>query len=283
MNTYLIPKPITDIVFKYLFGYEKNIKYTYYLLECLYDKEVGYFNNKIKIRNSLKLDRNNIIEKRFELDVVIEYTDKVIINIEAYTRFNNKSLLKSSSYLANLFSSQFTIGNNYDEPKEICQWNIVLKSKYKSKKQKILKLIDNKNLLLEDAELNFRIINLEETNKNNNDKLRRLLKFLNSSNMEEAKENAKGDEILMEMYKSTNDFINNNSEQMKLINKMYYESVLKDDAYDYGYDNGYDNGYGSGYDKGKISVAKNMLQKGYNKDNIIEVTGLTDEEISKLK
>ena len=218
MNTYLIPKPITDIVFKYLFGYEKNIKYTYYLLECLYDKEDGYFNNKIKVRNSLKLDKNEIIEKNLETDIVIEYDDKVIINIEAYTKFDNNAIIKSSAYLANLYVSQFEVGDTYSKVKEICQWNIALNSSYKDEEVIILKLNKKEKLLLEESELNYKIVNIKD-NKNNNDKLRRLYKFLSSKDMEEAKENAKGDEMLMEMYKSTKNFINNNNEQMKLKDK----------------------------------------------------------------
>ena len=62
------------------------------------------------------------------------------------------------------------------------------------------------------------------------------------------------------------------------------------DGYDDGYDNGYDNGYENGITKGKeegakakeIEIAKNLLNIGTPKEDIIKVTGLSEDEINNL-
>ena len=53
-----------------------------------------------------------------------------------------------------------------------------------------------------------------------------------------------------------------------------------------GYDDGYNNGYGSGYDAGAkekgIEIAKNLLNIGTSNEDIMKVTGLSEEEINNL-
>ena len=49
-----------------------------------------------------------------------------------------------------------------------------------------------------------------------------------------------------------------------------------------GYDDGYDNDYDAGAKKEKISIAKNLLNIGTPKEDIIKVTGLSEDEINNL-
>jgi len=59
--------PTYDCVFKYLFGYKGNIIFTKSLLEALLDLEEGSLRNKIKIINSLKLNKEHIMDKIMKL------------------------------------------------------------------------------------------------------------------------------------------------------------------------------------------------------------------------
>ena len=45
---------------------------------------------------------------------------------------------------------------------------------------------------------------------------------------------------------------------------------------------GYDEGYDAGAKAEKISIAKNLLNIGTSKEDIIKVTGLSEEEINNL-
>ena len=72
------------------------------------------------------------------------------------------------------------------------------------------------------------------------------------------------------------------------------QKAIEDAGYDKGYESGYDSGYGSGYNIGhdsgtlegkkerSIEIAKKMKSKKMDIDDIIEITGLTKEEIEKL-
>ena len=70
-----MPKLISDGVFKFLFGYDKNIRFTEYLLECLFDLDTGSLKDKVQISNSLVLEKEYYKEKGLELDIRIIIKD----------------------------------------------------------------------------------------------------------------------------------------------------------------------------------------------------------------
>lgn len=55
------------------------------------------------------------------------------------------------------------------------------------------------------------------------------------------------------------------------------------EGFDKGFDKGFDEGIEKGIEQGKISAAKNMLKLDIEIEKIIKVTGLTSEEILRLK
>ena len=60
------------------------------------------------------------------------------------------------------------------------------------------------------------------------------------------------------------------------------QKAIEDAGYDKGYDSGYDSGTLEGKRKEKLEIAKKMKSKKININDIIEITGLTKEEIEKL-
>ena len=56
-----------------------------------------------------------------------------------------------------------------------------------------------------------------------------------------------------------------------------------DDGYDSGYDSGFDDGIEEGIEQNKIEMVKNMLAKSLDINLISEISGLTIEEINKIK
>ena len=64
------------------------------------------------------------------------------------------------------------------------------------------------------------------------------------------------------------------------------QKAIEDSGYDSGYGSGYNIGHDSGTLEGKrkekLEIAKKMKSKKINIDDIIEITGLTKEEIEKL-
>ena len=73
--------------------------------------------------------------------------------------------------------------------------------------------------------------------------------------------------------------------------KAYENKCILEDAIEDAKENGYSSGYNSGYDSGKsdgisnekINIAKNLLSMNMTLEDISKATGLTIDEIKKIK
>lgn len=277
-------------MFKYLFGYKKNILFTEYLLELLLGYEKNALHNKIEITNSLKLNKNNISERGYELDIAIKMPDENIINLECYSSFERISQIKSLLYISKLFSGQLKKGDNIIQAKSHIQINIVKGSNIPSKNYFILSQDNEHSKFLNDL-FEIRIINVEKIGKkdyNENERLKKLYAFLSANTDEEAKQAVKGDEILEKMYESADEFANGENEPY-ITAKQYYESLQEyhlHEKFEQGHQQGFEQGIEQGIEKGivqsKIDIAKNMKNENYDIISIQKITGLSKEEILKL-
>ena len=107
------------------------------------------------------------------------------------------------------------------------------------------------------------------------------------------KQNVKDISSQIMSHKSTDMLINNMSalseedEMVKLYTKlsrreMEYNTYIAE-ATEEGYNNGHEKGYNEGLDQKTNEIAKKMLDKSLDITTIEEITGLTKEEIMKLK
>lgn len=76
---------LNDVMFKFIFGYNRNIKFTEYLLECLFDIPTGSLKNKLHVINSFKYDKSHFIDRLFEKDILVLLDDGRKVILEAYT------------------------------------------------------------------------------------------------------------------------------------------------------------------------------------------------------
>ena len=270
----VIIRPMVDGIFKYLFGYQKNIKFTEYLLECLFNLEPGTLNGKVNIKNSLVLDKYYYYEHGFETDIRIEikdYDDKdILVDIEAYTSYDKTSIVKSFLYIAKLFVSQFQVGNNYKNPQRLYQFNLIQGKKQSRDYGMLSKDSDYKELfknLIKKDIFEYKEIFLEdkELSKKYDERAIRLYKFLNSKDMNEAKKNAEGDDMLMEMYAKANNFVDD--EDWSWIDKLYFET-RESEAFAEGEKSGFTKGEKSGFIQTTKNIAKNFLNLGFKKQDI---------------
>ena len=131
----------------------------------------------------------------------------------------------------------------------------------------------------------------------NNDKLTKLEKYmlmLKLRKREELLEVSKGDKDMSEVYKKLDDLSKDKyyallyDEEEK---KAYENKCILEDAIEDAKENGYSSGYNSGYDSGKsdgisnekINIAKNLLSMKMALEDISKATGLTIDEIKKIK
>ena len=90
---------------------------------------------------------------------------------------------------------------------------------------------------------------------------------------EERKIIAEGDELLMEFNEWINKYVNDEETKELLAKWSDYIAENK----------GYEEGIEDGRKDEKIEIAKKMLSKGNNIEDIIDLTGLSIEEIEKLR
>ena len=205
MNTELKPKvyPLYgDLMFKYIFGYQKNVAFTEFLLETLFAYNYRILKN-VKIKNSVKLDRKTVKDKKFETDVLVELPKGELINLEMYTKYDKNASIKSVMYITSIFSCQLRVAEDYSLTKQVIQINFVKDNNYKNEKMiKKYTLMEQNSLVDKIIPELFQIIVInvasEEKilyNKREKD-FYLLMKLINAETLEEMEEVVKGNEIM---------------------------------------------------------------------------------------
>ena len=149
-----------DIIFKYIFGCKKNIRFTTWLLESLFNLPQNSLKDNINIENSLTLNKTKFLEKGFELDIKISMPSGWIINLEMYQfGFRKKERIKSLMYIMHIMSTGLDIGHNYEMDKKHLQINFIIDKKYPSGTYLMLDKRNNK--LLVDDLIQVDVINID--------------------------------------------------------------------------------------------------------------------------
>ena len=101
-----------DLMFKEIFGTQKNVRFTEYLLELLKGYERHSLKGKVKVLNEVFLDKTKLTDKGITSDVLAEVEDEVI-NLEMYTAFDHEDFEKSLAYLTRIYGTRLEIGDRY--------------------------------------------------------------------------------------------------------------------------------------------------------------------------
>ena len=299
------PKPINDGLFKFLYGYSKNIRFTEYLLECLFDLDTGSLRGKVEIINSLVLEKDFYKEKGLELDIRILIKDlngeDILVNLEPYTSYTIKSILKSFAYLAKQYLGQFKLGDDFTKVKMLYQFNLIkgLKKNFenfsmigkKMKKELFEKLnkefsgkLNKKHIF----EFNEIYVSNKKDYKEYSKKSQKLFEFLNSNSIEDAMEKAKGgDKIVMEMAEACKKFVED--DDYYWIEDLYRKSLIKEQeeqvrqlGIEEGRQLGIDEGRQLGIEEGELKLVRKLVAKGFDKKELARISGLSKKEIDKL-
>lgn len=113
-----------DLTFKYLFGSNKNIKYTKSLLKAL-----GYSESLLDgmiIQNSIVLSKEIIKEKKFELDVLVKLRSGNYINLEMQRLYDDAAERKSILYVMKQLVRILKMGESYNSLKNVTQYVFTL-------------------------------------------------------------------------------------------------------------------------------------------------------------
>ncbi len=267
-----------DILFKETLASESNRELLEYLLEQLLEFPEHSLRGKLNVKYESLLKKGSIRDKNVRADILIEF-DNTIVDIEAYTYFNKKSLMKSFYYLIRMQSGNLEMGDDYEKLKNSFQINFVdhvhtsldehpLTRYYLTSEHDINKKIFKNKFCF----IVVRIDKIRELNYNLTGVLK-LFKFLSLTRQEERNELAKGDELLMKL----NSWIYENISDKKTIQDL---EKIAQDIQDEQY---YLAGKNDGIIQEKREIAKNLFKMNMSLEDISKATGLTIEEIKKLK
>ena len=218
--------------------------------------------------------RENIIETDKKSDLLISIGDNVI-NLEMDRRYYSGSNKKNNKYI-------HKIVNHYN-PKntvQICFTSYKEGEELKGEKKSIRKyMFQDSDGNVEDYGLEKYKIDLEyiENKYYNNDELTRREKIFlmfKESNREKLKEISKGDKIMDKIYKRL-DKLSEDEALSLLYDAKEREEEKKQAEIEYAEEHG--------LNKGIKQTAKNMLERNMNIDVVAEITGLSLEEVIKLK
>ena len=260
-----------DAVFKAVLTEEKEV------LAEIIELVIGIPKEEV-IKNGVIINseyvRENIIETDKKSDLLISIGDNVI-NLEMDRRYYSGSNKKNNKYI-------HKIVNHYN-PKntvQICFTSYKKGEELKGEKKSIRKyMFQDIDGNVEDYGLEKYKIDLEyiENKYYNNDELTRREKIFlmfKESNREKLKEISKGDKIMDKIYKRL-DKLSEDEALSLLYDEKEREEEKKQAEIEYAEEHG--------LNKGIKQTAKNMLERNMNIDVVAEITGLSLEEVIKLK
>lgn len=277
---------MNDIIFKESFANQHNRKALEVLLELFLGLDKGSLSGKLKVQYESYLEKSHIHEKSSRGDIVIECED-MTINLEAYTRFDDNSLNKSMYYVMKIYVGYLHVGDFYQDIGKTIQINFVDKATMELGNEAITSFY-----LTSEYDLNVKLIpekfcikivqidKIRELGYNEND-LIKWLRFIAAKGYEERKIIAEGDELLMEFNEWINKYVND--EETKELLAKWSDYIAENKGYEEGIEEGRAAGIEEGSLQKAIEIAKKMLSKGNNIEDIIDLTGLSIEEIEKLK
>ena len=281
--------PKMDIVFQAIFGEVGSENITKDFLEKILKRKI----------EKISLDKNPILRRELKddklgvLDIVTELDGKEKCNIEMQLIDKSNIIERMLYYWSKIYTKQIKAGDDYNKLEKtivilIADFNIkgLEEVEYHST-WKIIETNSVKKLILTDKfELDIIELSKVKGRENEKDQLLDWLIFLENPESERVTRKMEENENLKEAVEKLNRI--SEDEKMQRIIELREKAIRDEHAiYAKGVEDGIEKGITEGKNKGakeeKLQIAKNMLKKGMNASDIKEITGLTKEEIEKLK
>ena len=272
-----------DRAFKEVFLKPDNSDLLKALLEFILKIKI----DKLEIKKTELLSGNvNIKDKR--VDAIVHTGNK---KIEIEINSQNKDYLhtRSTAYICNIYQSNASVGDTYNEDTDIIQVNLTWGLGRNNDEMKIYKIMNEK------GELYVKNFIIYEINMDYYDKI------WYSKNEEEIKKNQymimldldkkelknMPKDKIVDKYITNVTIVNDDPEFQKYMSeeedKKKIQNSLLSEAKEEGISQGISQGYTSGINDGIKQTAKNLLSMNMPIEDISKATGLSIEEINKLK
>ncbi len=269
--------PKIDVVFKMLFGEQKHERITKKLIEDVIEEKV----ETIELEQTPYLWGNQADDKLGIIDVRATINGKNPIDIEMQILDNHDIEKRILFYWSKLYLKQIDRGDDYNKLNRSIS---IIFLDYEIEKLKQLPIHtkwqirndkNGKTILTEDLEIP-KINRMLE-----NGKLKKWILFLENPEGEETKRMAEKEKEIKEAIETLEDISSDEAkERIAELRQKYImdtKSQLRTAE-----EKGLKKGLEEGIKSGKKEIAKKMLQKNIALETIIEITGLTEEEIEKI-
>jgi len=292
-----------DVMFKFLFGTNKNVRFTESLLESFFSLKPGSLKGT-EIRNSVVLDKDTVLNRKYELDILAELPDGTLVNIEMQQTYDDFDEKRIFTYLNGMLYTNLNKGENMNNIKRTI--SITLTNNLKIHKNNLFiqeynmtnTKISNDKIMENDYK--SYIVDVEHTCEyNGNDLFKHWTKYIGSKNLETLRENSKLKEIIKDALKECEifmdlDYVQNSVIKAKLrkwaedARREKEDEELRTKAITSGLKQGLEQGLQQGLQQGEknkmYEIAKNFL---LNTDDSLETislcTGLSLCKLKKLK
>ncbi|UTY27921.1 Rpn family recombination-promoting nuclease/putative transposase [Treponema putidum] len=281
-----------DYAFKRVFGTEENKDVLQDLLECILDIPSETITGLELLDKEFY--KEILTEKLGILDIKLRLKDGTFVDIEIQNVWHRDFDARTLYYWSKMYNEGIKQGQDYTNLPKYITINLIGKGFNKNKR------LHNKYLVLEQdtkeplaSKLEIHILNLEkakvlEGSQFRDNKMKRLLnwlKFIETDNSEVRK--------MLEqespMMRKANTAIS--VMEMSPRDKWLYDSRMKyehdrasciNEGYQQGIEQGIEQGISQGAYQNKLETAKLLKQLGDSIQKIIQVTGLSKEDIQKL-
>ena len=268
--------PKMDIIFQAIFGEVGSENITKDFLEKILKRKI----------EKISLDKNPILRRELKddklgvLDIITELDGKEKCNIEMQLIDKNNIIERMLYYWSKMYTRQIKAGDDYNKLEKtivilIADFNIkgLEEVEYHST-WKIIETNSVKKLILTDKfELDIIELLKIKGRENEKDQLLDWLVFLENPESERVARKMEENKNLKEAVEKLDRI--SEDEKMQRIIELREKAIRDEHAI-------YAKGVDDGIEKGIMKIAKSMLKKGMNVSDIIEITGLTKEEIEKL-
>ena len=273
--------PKMDIIFQAIFGEVGSENITKDFLEKILKRKI----------EKISLDKNPILRRELKddklgvLDIITELDGKEKCNIEMQLIDKNNIIERMLYYWSKMYTRQIKAGDDYNKLEKtivilIVDFNIkgLEEVEYHST-WKIIETNSVKKLILTDKfELDIIELLKIKGRENEKDQLLDWLIFLENPESERVTRKMKENENLKEAVEKLDRI--SEDEKMQRIIELREKAIRDEHAI---YAKGLDDGVEKGAREKQIEIAKSMLKENMDIEIIIKITGLTKEEIEKLK
>ena len=262
-----------DLVVKEIFGTQKNVRFTEYLLELLKGYERYSLKGKVTVLNEVFLDKTKLNDKGITSDVLAKSGDEVI-DLEMYTTFEKDDFEKSLTYLTRIYGTRLEIGEEYRNQPKVTQYNFCVSSHVPDIDEYetdflFMDRITNNIITNKIEGYIYRLDKLGDVvyDDDRKEELRRIMKMIYAKSKEERLEIARGSEILMDLAQVMEEFVNDEDVlKFKSLTRKNEEIARR-----------------NGKNARSMEIAKNLLNLNIDIPTIIKSTGLSKKEIQKLQ